>query len=98
MVLELLADAQGGACAIVRDTVDGHVIDQVILNLTALQRAMISNLHPRSDFFQELFSSWKPLSVQVLSYIGLILVLMIIACCVLPLVRGCISHLVNTTI
>ena len=34
---------------------DGHVIDQAILNLTALQRAMTSDLHPRSDWFKELF-------------------------------------------
>ena len=49
---------------------DGHIIDRAILHLTALQRAMTSNLHPRSDWFQELLSSWKPFLVQILLYTG----------------------------
>ena len=66
-VLDLLTAPQGGVCAMVgqyfctyipENDEDGPLIDQASLNLTALQSTMISDLHPRSDWF----SSWKPLS------------------------------------
>uniref|UniRef100_A0A674NU83 Envelope glycoprotein n=1 Tax=Takifugu rubripes TaxID=31033 RepID=A0A674NU83_TAKRU len=108
MALDLITAPQGGVCAMVGDycctfipenDADGHLIDSALKNLTKLQRAMIDDGSPPPDWLTGMLSRWRELLFKIGMMIGIVLlVLAILACCVVPLVRGCIGRLVGSAV
>uniref|UniRef100_A0A3B5KFR3 Uncharacterized protein n=1 Tax=Takifugu rubripes TaxID=31033 RepID=A0A3B5KFR3_TAKRU len=108
MALDLITAPQGGVCAMVGDycctfipenDADGHLIDSALRNLTKLQRAMIDDGSPPPDWLTKMLSGWRELLFKIGIMIGIVLlVLAILACCVVPLVRGCIGRLVGSVV
>ncbi|TWW71594.1 Endogenous retrovirus group FC1 [Takifugu flavidus] len=108
MALDLITAPQGGVCAMVGDycctfipenDADGHLIDSALRNLTKLQKAMIDDGSPPPDWLTKMLSGWRELLFKIGMMIGIVLlVLAILACCVVPLVRGCIGRLVGSVV
>lgn len=60
---------------------------------------MIKDGSPPPDWFSSMLQGWKELLFKIGAVIGIVLiVLALLACCIVPLVRGCIGRLVGSAV